>query len=92
MEKGEFQSEVEHLGQVEGIIQSKLEKLHREKAPLREEVVQDAKEQSYSYVEGYPFADRKFEYQYHGPIPLYEKHGFRMVAQKEWFCIMQKKL
>jgi DNA helicase-2/ATP-dependent DNA helicase PcrA len=44
MEKGEFQSEVEHLGQVEGIIQSKLEKLHREKAPLREEVVQERKE------------------------------------------------
>ncbi len=59
---------------------------------LLDRIVQDAKEQSYSYVEGYPFADRKFEYQYHGPIPLYEKHGFRMVAQKEWFCIMQKKL
>ena len=59
---------------------------------LLDRIVQDAIEEGYSYVEGYPFADRKFEYQYHGPIPLYEKHGFQMIAQKEWFCIMQKKL
>lgn len=43
-------------------------------------------------MEGYPFTDRKLEYQYHGPIPLYEKHGFQMVSERNGFCIMQKKL
>ncbi len=44
MEKSEFRSEVEHLGRVEGIIQNKLEKLYREKNPLRERVLQERKE------------------------------------------------
>ncbi|MCI9221229.1 MAG: hypothetical protein HFH94_16165 [Lachnospiraceae bacterium] len=41
---------------------------------------------------GISLCGQKVRYQYHGPIPLYEKHGFRMIAEKEWFCIMQKKL
>lgn len=59
---------------------------------LLDRIVEDAREEGYSYVEGYPFTDRQFEYQYHGPIPLYEKHGFQMIAEKEEFCIMQRKL
>lgn len=59
---------------------------------LLDRIVRDAKEQGYSYVEGYPFTDREFEYQYHGPIPLYEKHGFQRIADRDWFCIMQKKI
>ena len=59
---------------------------------LLDRILQDAKEEGFSYVEGYPFTDRSFEYQYHGPIPLYEKHGFQMIAERDEFCIMQKKL
>lgn len=44
MEKSEFRSEAEHLGEVERIIQSKLEKLYREKTPLWEEVLQERRE------------------------------------------------
>ena len=55
-------------------------------------IIRDAEEEGYSYVEGYPFRDRKFEHQYHGPIPLYEKHGFQMFAERDWVCIMQKSL
>lgn len=59
---------------------------------LLDRIVQDAKEEGFSYVEGYPFTDREFAYQYHGPVPLYEKHGFQMIARRDWFCIMQKKI
>lgn len=59
---------------------------------LLDRIVHDAEEEGYSYVEGYPFRDRKFEHQYHGPIPLYEKHGFQMFAERDWVCIMQKSL
>ena len=59
---------------------------------LLERILQDAKEEGYSYVEAYPFLDRDFEYQYHGPVPLYEKHGFTQIAEKSWFRIMQRKL
>ena len=36
---------------------------------LLDRIVQDAKEQSYSYVEGYPFADRKFDTSITGRFP-----------------------
>lgn len=59
---------------------------------LIDKIARDAKEEGYSYIEGYPFSDKNLEYQYHGPIHLYEKHGFKMIAEKSWFCIMQKEL
>ena len=59
---------------------------------LMERIIRDAMEEGYSYVESYPFTDRNFEYQYHGPIPLYERYGFQVIAEKPWFYIMQKKL
>ncbi len=55
-------------------------------------IIDDARKEGCSCVEGYPFSDRTLEYQFHGPIRLYEAHGFRMIAEKGRFCIMQKKL
>ncbi len=55
-------------------------------------ICQTAKKEGFSYVEGYPFKDKKFKYQYHGPIHLYEKHGFKIVAEKSYFIIMRKTL
>lgn len=59
---------------------------------MMERIIHDAIEEGYSYVESYPFTDRAFEYQYHGPVALYERHGFEVIAEKPWFYIMQKKL
>lgn len=57
-----------------------------------DKVCEDAKAEGYEFVEGYPFLDRDFAYQYHGPIRLFEKHSFERVADRSWFCIMSKKL
>ncbi|MDE7298298.1 MAG: GNAT family N-acetyltransferase [Lachnospiraceae bacterium] len=59
---------------------------------LLDRIIKDAKEDGYSYIEAYPFLDTSFAWQYHGPIPLYEKHGFQQIAEKSWFRVMQKKL
>lgn len=45
-------------------------------------IIDDARKEGCSCVEGYPFSDRTLEYQFHGPIRLYEAHGFRMIAEK----------
>ena len=57
-----------------------------------EKVLSDAKEEGYSYVEGYPFVDRNFIWQYRGPVRLFEKFGFEMIEKKSWFYIMRKRL
>lgn len=57
-----------------------------------EYIINTAKEEGFSYVEAYPFSDRSYEYQYHGPVRLYEKHGFKVMAEKSWFYIVQKEL
>lgn len=59
---------------------------------ILDKICKDAANESYQYVEGYPFTDRNFKYQYHGPFYLYEKHGFEIYARKSWFYIMRKKL
>lgn len=57
-----------------------------------EQVLSDATKEGYAYVEGYPFVDRDFIWQYRGPVRLYEKFGFEMYAKKSWFYIMRKAL
>lgn len=57
-----------------------------------DKVCEDAKAEGYQYVESYPFSDKNFEYQYHGPIYLYERHGFQVVDKRDWFLIMRKEL
>nr|WP_300768775.1 UvrD-helicase domain-containing protein [uncultured Acetatifactor sp.] len=44
MEKDDFQKELIHFNEVEGIIRNKLEKLYREKAPLQERLLRERKE------------------------------------------------
>ena len=55
-------------------------------------VCADAKAEGYSFIEAYPFSDTSYEWQYHGPIKLYESHGFERLAEKSFFHIMRKKL
>ena len=57
-----------------------------------ERVTADAKEEGYSYLEGYPFVDETLAYQYKGPLRLYEKHGFQPYRKNEWFYVMRKAL
>ena len=59
---------------------------------IMEKVLSDAKEEGYSYVEGYPFVDKDFIWQYRGPVRLYEKYGFKMCAKRSWFYIMRRAL
>lgn len=59
---------------------------------MLDKVCEDAKIDGYSFVEVYPHADTKYEYQYHGPIRLYKKHGFEMLCQGDWLCVMRKRL
>lgn len=59
---------------------------------IMEKVLSDAKEEGYAYVEGYPFVDRNFIWQYRGPVRLYEKYGFELYEEKSWFYIMRKAL
>lgn len=59
---------------------------------VMEKFLSDAKEEGYSYVEGYPFVDENYIYQYHAPIRLYKKYGFKLYAQKSYFYIMRKTL
>lgn len=59
---------------------------------IMEKVCEDAKAEGYSFVEGFPFADKSLEYQFHGPYHLFERHGFTCLGEKGRFCIMQKSL
>ena len=96
MAEGEFETmKNPHRGQIKVVYCFELAPGYRGKGishQLLEQIIQDAKEEGYSWLEAYPFADRDFEYQYHGPVPLYEKHGFVQIAEKSWFRIMQRKL
>lgn len=53
-------------------------------------VLEDAREEGYLYVEGYPFTDEDFTYQYRGPARLYRNHGFQLYRKEEWVYIMRK--
>lgn len=59
---------------------------------VMETFLADAQKEGYTYVEGYPFSDTKRDYQYRGPVRLYEKYGFDLYRQQGWFLIMRKKL
>ena len=57
-----------------------------------ERFLTDAKVEGYLYAEGYPFSDTKRDYQYRGPVSLYEKYGFELYRKQGWFFIMRKKI
>lgn len=59
---------------------------------LLDRVCEDAVREGYVCVEGYPFADEKFEFQYHGTAKMYERCGFAEVADLKYVKIMRKRL
>lgn len=59
---------------------------------VMERFLADAKDEGYSYAEGYPFSDTERDYQYRGPARLYEKYGFELYRESGGFFIMRKKI
>lgn len=59
---------------------------------LLERVCEDAAQAGYTCVEAYPFADKQFEFQYHGTIRMYERNGFAEIADLKYVKVMCKKL
>lgn len=59
---------------------------------LLDRVCEDAVREGYTCVEGYPFADEKFEFQYHGTAKMYERCGFAEAADLKFLKIMRKRL
>lgn len=59
-------------------------------ALLRQAVV-DAKAEGYTAMEGFPVVrDERYEWDYSGPIRLYEKEGFVQTAEQNGFVVMRK--
>lgn len=59
---------------------------------LLNRVCEDAARDGYAYIEAYPFADERFEFQYHGTIKMYEQNGFAEIADLKYVKVMQKRL
>lgn len=58
-----------------------------------ERICNDAKEKGYAAVEGYAkILDKRNDFDYHGPMRLYEKAGFTEVAGKDGQVVMRKML
>jgi len=60
---------------------------------LLRQVVADAKSEGYIAVEGFPrIRDERYEWDFFGPIRLYEKAGFVEVARQDGRVVMRKEL
>lgn len=60
---------------------------------LLRRTVDDAREEGYIAVEGFPvLRQERFEWDFSGPLRLYEKEGFVKIAEQNDFCIMRKEL
>ena len=55
-------------------------------------VCEDAAKEGYTAVEAYPFADKGFEYQYHGTYSMYQRNGFLEAADLQYVKVMRKTL
>ena len=55
-----------------------------------ERFLADARDQGYRFAEGYPFTNRDYAWQYHGPVRLYEKFGFSLFGERPGFYIYRK--
>lgn len=55
-------------------------------------VCEDAKKDGYDCIEVYPFADEKFEFQYHGTSKMYERSGFQEIADLKYVKVMRRML
>ena len=62
-------------------------------AALLQRVIEDAKAEGYFALESYPkLHDKHEQYDYAGPIHLYEKTGFVKVKEQEQNVVMRKEL
>jgi GNAT superfamily N-acetyltransferase len=60
---------------------------------LLRQVVTDAKAEGYIAVEGFPVVrGERYEWDWTGPVRLYEKVGFVKVAERDGFLVMRKEL
>lgn len=59
---------------------------------LLDRVCEDAARDGYAYIEVYPFADGKLEFQYHGTSKMYERSGFIEAADLNYVKVMRKNL
>lgn len=59
---------------------------------LLNQACRDAALDGYTCVEAYPFADEKFEFQYHGTFKMYEQNGFKEIADLKYVKVMRKEL
>lgn len=60
---------------------------------LLQRVIDDAKVEGYLAIEGYPRKrDEQYEWDFTGPVRLYEKVGFIKVAETEKNAVMRKEL
>lgn len=60
---------------------------------LLQQAVADAKAEGYHAIEGFPAVrEERYEWDYAGPVRLYEKLGFVRAAERADFVIMRKEL
>ncbi len=60
---------------------------------LLRRAVADAKAEGYLAIEGFPVPrEERYEWEYSGPVRLYEKEGFVRVAEKAEYWVMRKEL
>jgi GNAT superfamily N-acetyltransferase len=60
---------------------------------LLAQAVSDAKGEGYLAIEGFPAVrSQRYEWDYAGPLRLYEKAGFTKVAEQDGFWVMRKVL
>jgi len=60
---------------------------------LLQQVITDAKAEGYNAVIGFPVMhDERYEWDFRGPLRLYEKTGFIKVAEYKENIIMRKEL
>ncbi|MDE7295287.1 MAG: GNAT family N-acetyltransferase, partial [Oscillospiraceae bacterium] len=94
-EKNEFRTEDDEKGRVKILYCIDIAPEYQGKGLagiMMERFLSDAAKEGFSYAEGYPFTDRDFIWQYHGPVRLYEKFGFKLYRECPDFYIMRKTL
>ncbi len=60
---------------------------------LLQRVIDDAKAEGYLAVEGFPIArDERYEWDWSGPVRLYQKAGFSKVSERDGHLVMRREL
>ena len=58
---------------------------------LLEHICRDAVAEGFDWIEAYPFAHNE-NHAYHGPLSMYQKHGFEVCNEIEGCVVCRKKL